>query len=470
MRKKMTARVLSVALSAAMVMSMTACSCSAGGSGKGKKGADKYTIYTDANGKPIDLGGMEIIMRDWWTNPDDYFMTNPKNEYDEARKEYVEWAQETYNFTFKEQAISDWGSTPQDFVDYATTGGDENYVFVVRDDAAIAQAMATGLMYDLSTLDCLDFSDSKFQSNLLHEQYGFKGGIYAMYAGVSEPRDGLFINIDILKDAGVDVNEIYDAQKNGTWTWDKFTEIMDKVQVDKDNDGVNDIWGFTGNTGSFTSDAVYSNGGQFVGKDANGYVYGLDDPKTVAGLQFSADIQAKYYMPRPDGAAWDYYKEEYLNGTVAFCCDGFYAGCQGSYFAEPSFEQGFVMIPAGPKGKLVNCWSNNPVALPACYDADKAWKLAFAWNVYTDDPAGYEGYNGQLSRARLGAFDDRAVEETVPMMSEKEHGMISYGGMVPELEAGPTLIWNIYAGADVSAAIDGAAESWKSFIAAANAR
>ena len=160
MRKKMTARVLSVALSAAMVMSMTACSCSAGGSGKGKKGADKYTIYTDANGKPIDLGGMEIVMRDWWTNPDDYFMTNPKNEYDEARKEYVEWAQETYNFTFKEQAISDWGSTPQDFVDYATTGGDENYVFVLRDDAAIAQAMATGLMYDLSTLDCLDFSDS----------------------------------------------------------------------------------------------------------------------------------------------------------------------------------------------------------------------------------------------------------------------------------------------------------------------
>ena len=56
------------------------------------------------------------------------------------------------------------------------------------------------------------------------------------------------------------------------------------------------------------------------------------------------------------------------------------------------------------------------------------------------------------------------------MMSEKEHGMISYAGMVPELEAGPTLIWNIYGGADVSAAIDGAAESWKSFIAAANAR
>ena len=111
MRKKMTARVLSVALSAAMVMSMAACS-NGGGSGKGKKGADKYTIYTDANGKTVDLGGMEIIMRDWWTNPDDYFMTNPKNEYDEARKEYIEWAQETYNFTFKEQAISDWGSTP----------------------------------------------------------------------------------------------------------------------------------------------------------------------------------------------------------------------------------------------------------------------------------------------------------------------------------------------------------------------
>ena len=105
-----------------------------------------YTVITDENGDPIDLGGVEIIIRDWWSGDP----AEPTNDYEEARDEYREWIQETYNFTIKQTAISDWGSTPADFVDYATTGGDEYYAFVLRDDPAITSAMATGLMYDLS--------------------------------------------------------------------------------------------------------------------------------------------------------------------------------------------------------------------------------------------------------------------------------------------------------------------------------
>ena len=430
---------------------------------------DPYPVITDADGNPIDLGGIEITIRDWWTNPDDLLPENAKNDFDEEVANYRVWAQEKYNFKMTQTAISDWGSTPTDFVDYVTSGGDDNnYIWIVRDDPAIAQAMATGLMYDLSTLDCLDFTQPKFTSNLLHKQYTYKGGIYAMYTGLSEPRDGLFINETLLNDNNIDPDTIYDMQADGTWTWDKFTEIMDKIQQDTDNDGTNDIWGFTGNTGSFTADCVYSNGGEFIGSDSNGYVYKLEDPKTVEGLEFSAKVQTDYYMPRPEDAEWDYYKQEFLNGTVAFCCDGFYAGCSGSYFETTDFDMGFVMMPAGPQGKMVNCWSNNPVAIPGCYDADTAWKLAMAYNIWTEDVPGYEDYNGQVSRARSGNISARGCDETVPMMCEMEHGCIAYTGMVPGLEAGPTLIWNIGPGADVSAAIDGAAESWKTYINDAN--
>ena len=125
----------------------------------------QYTTLTDENGNVYDLGGMEIIIRDWWTGEP----AEPSNDYEEAREEYREWIQSTYNFTIKQTAISDWGSTPEDFVNYATTGGDENYVFILRDDPAITGAIANGLMYDLATLDCLDFSEAKFQKNLLHK-------------------------------------------------------------------------------------------------------------------------------------------------------------------------------------------------------------------------------------------------------------------------------------------------------------
>ena len=80
-----------------------------------------YTVLTDENGNVYDLGGMEIIIRNWWSSAEP---AEPVNDYEEARDEYREWIQETYNFTLKEQAISDWGSAPQDFVDYASTGGD----------------------------------------------------------------------------------------------------------------------------------------------------------------------------------------------------------------------------------------------------------------------------------------------------------------------------------------------------------
>ena len=159
---------------------------------------DPYQIITDADGNPIDLGGMEIIIRDWWSGDEQ----EPQNEYEEALKDYRDWIQETYNFTIKSQAMSDWGSTPTDFVDYATTGGDENYIFTLRDDPAITSAMANGLMYDLSTLDCLNFDDAKFQRNLLHKQYSKGSSIYAMFAGYSEARTGVYFNKRILTDAG----------------------------------------------------------------------------------------------------------------------------------------------------------------------------------------------------------------------------------------------------------------------------
>ena len=153
-----------------------------------------YTVLTDENGNVYDLGGMEIIMRDWWSGDP----VEPNNDYEEARDAYREWIQETYNFTFKQQAISDWGSAPQDFVDYATAGGDENYIFILREAAPTTSAMNQGLMYDLATLDCLDFSEAKWGPGV-HKLMSKGDSIYCMYAGDTEPRNGIFFNKRLLE-------------------------------------------------------------------------------------------------------------------------------------------------------------------------------------------------------------------------------------------------------------------------------
>ena len=156
-----------------------------------------YPIITDASGNTVDLGGIDVVIRDWWSTGE----LPMENAYDEARAEYLEWAQETYNFTITEKAISDWGSTPTDFAQYAPVGGDEYYVFTLRSGSELNAAIESGYMYDLSTLDCLDFSEPKWSSGV-HKYYsGSNGEIYCMRGIDAEPRRGVFFNKRILEEA-----------------------------------------------------------------------------------------------------------------------------------------------------------------------------------------------------------------------------------------------------------------------------
>lgn len=427
-----------------------------------------YTVITDESGNPIDLGGMEIVIRNWWSPEEP---AEPTNDFEEARDEYRAWIQETYNFKIKEVAISDWGSTPQDFVDYVTTGGDDNnYVFTLRNDPAIVSAMSNGLMYDLATLKNLDFSQDKFQANLLHTQYAKGDSIYCMFAGPSEARTGVFFNKRLLTEAGIDPESIYDMQADGTWTWDKFDELMGQCQRDTDNDGVDDVYGLTLNESVMTDQAVFSNGGSYVGKNADGtFFYNLEAPETQEALEWCVDMYTKYDNHDPEGAEWDYYKEEFVNGQAAFMVEQEYAGTPGNFLQDMEDEVGFVMFPKGPKcDNYINVWDNNPACIPGCYDEERAEKIAFAWNLFTDDVPGYEGYNSYLSTARAGVYDTRAVDETITMMSEPEHGTVAFHTVIPNLQSGPELTWSIAPNADVAALTEAIAGTWKAYIDEAN--
>ena len=396
-----------------------------------------YELLKDENGKVYDLGGTEIIIRNWWS-PE--VPLEPQNAYEEARQEYLEWAMETYNFTIREVAIGDWGTVPVDFVEYVTTGGDDiNYVFTLREDSVIKYALKQGLMYDLSTLSCLDFTETKFQRNKLHEQYSVGGRTYAMNGEYSEPRCGMFFNRTLLEEAGINPDAIYDMQKNGTWTWDAWTDMMDKVQKDIDGDGNIDIWGFDANYGVPLMAAIYSNDGEVVGMKNGKYTYELESPETMEAMEWFADCLTKYVLERPEFAQWDYYKEAFINGECAFMPDEAYCGGINGFLEKMEDDIGFVMFPKGPQASdYVNCWNNNIYVIPGCYNADRAWKIAFAYDIYTNDIPGYENYFDD-SYYKDMVIDDRAKEETIPMMIKK--GMITYHSVICDLELGSPFMW-----------------------------
>lgn len=433
-----------------------------------------FEVLTHSDGSAIDLGGIEVVVRNWWSGAyDPENVKAPETEYEEARQEWLDFCQEQYNFTIHEEGISDWGGAPQDFIDYVTMQGDDNnYVFVLRDDPSLAAGLSNGLFYDLATLDCLDFDDDMFV-NGTHKLYTYGKSIYGMAAGISEPRTGVFFNKQVLTDAGIDPDSIYDLQASGEWTWDKFDELMGLVQRDIDNDGIDDYYGLTLNEGVMDEQAIFSNNGSWVYKDENGkFVYNLESPETLQALEWCKKMYEKYDNHDPEGAQWDYFKEEFNSGKVGFLVDQEYNGTPGggdNILENCAFEYGFVMFPKGPAATdYVNIWTNNVIAIPACYSPEKAWNLAFAWKMYNTAPAGYEDVNGHVDKARQGSFDERAITETIPMMCEGNHGTTNCAFQVAGLNL-TQITYKVSANGDpISTLVEACRDEWKGYIDAAN--
>ncbi len=481
MRKPMAKKVLAASMAAAMTMSAAACGDTASTTETSTQASTEasvvesvtepeeevspYTVIKDADGNTVDLGGMEVIIRDWWSG--DGSASEPSNDYEEARQEYRDWIQETYNFKIKTMGISDWGSTPQDFIDYVTSGGDENnYVFTL--DSRSAAAMSQGFMYDLSTLDCLDFTEAKFTSNKMHELYSKGSSIYAMSTGKSEPRTGIWFNKRLLTEAGIDYQTIYDMYDAGTWTWDAFESLCEQVQRDIDNDGVIDVWAMSLNEGNMTKAAVWSNNACFVKVDADGkYVYCVEDANTLEALNWANDMFAKYDEPSPEGAEWNYYKQQVCNGECVFFPEDAYVGNSGGVLTGSEDEFGYVAFPIGPQGTTyVNCWANNIFTIPSCYDAEKAWKIAFAYNLYTNEPAGYEDYVDNTQQL-AGKYDEQSLNVWKDLQ-KAEHGIVAYDGLVANLNLNDGFIYSIGGSAVISELIDAKRDEWKTYIDEAN--
>lgn len=423
--------------------------------------ADAYVVRTDADGNPIDLGGMEVIIRDWWSPAE---KEEPVNSFEEAREEYYDWIQETYNFTIKQVAISDWGSTPEDFLNYATTGGDENYVFVLRPGSELVAAMNSGLMYDLATLDCLDFSKDKWKNGVI-DLMEKDGHIYGMSGESVEPKGGMYFNKRLLKEAGIDPESIYKLQEDGEWTWEKFEEICKQVQADTDNDGVIDRYAMVNFGSTFYGEAVASNNGNFIGKDENGYYNALETEETMNALNWALDMLSTYDYPQPEDSEWNYWQEAFVSGCGAFIAGETYQA--GSDWSEMEDDFGFVCFPKGPKASdYTNIIGNNPCCIPACYDADKAWKIAFAYDLYTEPIPGFEDYDGRDAGFYNSFRDTESVELTIARM--KENGRVTYHTMIPGLDLGPDVIWGISKDNTPAQQAEAIRNTWASYLEEAN--
>lgn len=423
----------------------------ASGSGDGE--VSKYPIMTDANGNKYDLGGAVVEIYTWFGEGE---LDNP---YWNARKEYREWAQKEYNFTMVWNQAGSWGSF-NELADLASGAKDTEGAlrFYMLPDASFSTVLAASqnnLLWDLNSLGVFDFEEHRFKVNGVSDLFKSNDGVYACRTDYPEPRGGIYFNATLLEQlTGITADDMYDLQAKGEWTWAKFKEICQQIYAagDTDSDGVLDIYSVSGNARSFASRIMYSNNTSYfkLGDDGK-FIYQLEDPATLEALEFQREIRtAPYWYNNPDtvtpGETWDYFFDAFdKQGKFVFLPeDAYMCDTQHEFRSGDETnagEYGFLMYPIGPNanGQYINCYNDNIMVIPKCYNEEQAKTIAAAYNIYTADVIpGFEGYNSYLDGYEAGVYHERALTETLTRIMG-EGAFIDTGKLLPGLDTSAAL-------------------------------
>lgn len=469
MKKSMRKCLTSVTIAAVCVSSFTGCGNSKDVSVNETSSPD--TVATEAPAAEteapeevaMDLGGMEIIIGDWWSSGEE---AEPQTAQEEATREYRQMIQEKYNFTMKQVSLGGWGEHQETFT-VSTMAEDPAAQIFVMAQGFVAQPLANGLFYDLSTLENFDFSEEKWNQQVI-EQMTQGDAIYGMAAGRSEPTFGVFWNKRLFKEAGIDPNLPYDLQASGEWTWEKFEELCTKLTIDKDNDGINDTYAMANFSPEYYLAATMSNDAQFIGIDENGKYYNATTkPEFLEAMQWATSLIEKgYEMKQPEDAEWDWFISAFHDAKVAMQIAGEY---KVGTWADMEDDFGFVLFPKGPKASDYRREvGDNIMVIPACYDKETAEKIAFAYNLWSNPTPGYEDEDDWKSSYYTAFRDERAVDETLAKMYEPGVGRVSYLPLIYGLSYGD-IVYDVYAlGSTPAEKIEAVAGTWESLINDAN--
>ena len=392
----------------------------------------------------IDFGGATLYLGYYWT-PDPR-KSDPTEE-EQARYDYHDWIMSTYNVNIVEEQFGDWGSASTELVNFVGAPDGSLRIVTLPPDF-VGGPMANDALAAWNDNDLVNFDDDLWNDSTVSFM-SKNGKVYGVATGNSEPRGCLYFNKNILEQAGIDWNTIYDMQADGTWTWDAFEEMCKAVQKDTDNDGVYDIWGFTGENITLQRNAVFGNGGSFFDYDENGkLVITANSDNTLEALAWAKYMWETYAWKGAEGANWDFYKDDWKQNFCGFYVYQTYGGFNDQDEFNPAndgFEWGMVALPKGPKGETyINVVSDNVQVIPNVYDAETVAKIAYIYSLWNAPTPGYDDEDAWIGN-KYNKTDDRAVDESYAMLRQPEHCVtdkVLYLGSINDVE-GSEFLWNM---------------------------
>lgn len=421
------------------VSSLTACGKkedkAASGSNAASQGGGE-----SGNKKVIDdLGGIEVKIGDWYTAEDVDNSTDYLKATDEFRKEN----EKKYNYTLTKKAEYSYTDQQEIYVNGVMSNSPKCDIFILYQEM-VSQPMLRGLMYDLSKVETLDLTEDKWNP-LVNDLMSIGGGQYGM-SFEAEPRGGLFFNKRLFEEAGINPEEPYDLQASGKWTWTKLEEYCKKLTKDVDNDGKTDQYAMASFSKYYLPMCAATNNAGFIGKDKDGnYVNTTNTDEFLEAMNWGVGlIEDGYIMPKPDGAAWDWYKAAFRDAEVAMQTAETY---EISAFKDMDDDWGFVMFPyneKNPDAGIKTIPNDNIYVIPACFDADKVEKIGQAFDLFSEPTPGFDEEDAWKESYYNQFKDPRALDETLTMMHDPANQSLSFLPMISDIDYGD-FCYSVYA-------------------------
>ena len=416
---------------------------------------------------------MNIVIGNWWSNYDPNNYT-PTNDSQERQLDYRRRLLREYNFTMQDKNIASWNEMPQIAATSIMAGRPAASVFVLQPDWALA-LYRQNLLYPVGDSRAVNWTattpiewnravTSAFTLGA-NSGRGMKTYAFADGYGGSYHAAVVFFNKRLFREAGLDPNLLYDLQRAGTWTWDKFVEISKQLTRDVNNDGIVDYYAMPRDLSTEILDAfVSSNGAMYVDKDRQGrLVNATTRPEFVQAVQFFMRLRDEgVMMDRPDGTNWDWHKSAFIDGRTAMFIDQQYYATND--LRNMRDEWGMVLPPKGPRVRNYVVFNDEnvmviPLNTPQAQADAIIWAVQ-AWRTPVDTDwkiAEYPNYR-----------DRRAVDETCALIRNQSLWQWKFHLHVPGLNRGG-IAWEIrYHEGEAAQLIEAVSNQWNALIADAN--
>jgi len=436
----------------------------------------------DIGKPPAALKGMNIIIGNYWADYDTTKSPPTAQWYgSESQEKTLEWRkaiQKEFDFKMQEKEVASWNEMPSIAATSIMAGRPAATVFVVQADWAMS-LYRQGLLFPISDSKAIDFTTKNKLVNInqmIVNQFTLpsdpskstsakKTYAFQIDYGGSLHGQVIFFNKRLFKEAGLSENLPYDLQKEGKWTWDEFLKICKALTRDVNNDGRMDTYATTADLSTEILDIfVAGNNAEYVRKDpkTGKLVNNTSSPEFMEALQFAIRLRNEgVMMPKPEGAAWDWYKPMFNDGRVAMRLEQEYVRQD---IANMKDDWGVVLPPKGPRAKdYVVFTDENVLVIPKTFNKNQVDAILWAvqaWNARVDS---------RWETALYPVFRDvRVVDETMRIIRDPKYQKFRNHILVPGLNRG-SIAWEMwwYDG-EPAQLVESVSQNWNNLIMDAN--